>query len=64
VPPALSAKNVHVGRTQVLNVCHIKQFDRNPAKSHKDEGHESISDTEDWLHWNVTFNYAKHSEAD
>jgi hypothetical protein len=36
VPPALSAKDLPGGRTQVLNVRRIKRIDRHPAKSDED----------------------------
>jgi len=52
VPPALSAKCLPGGRTQVLNVRQIKQIDRHPAESDEDTSPESISDTKNWLKWN------------
>jgi len=52
VPPALSAKDLPGGRTQVLNVRQIKQIDRHPAESNEDTSPESISDTKNWLKWN------------
>jgi len=52
VPPALSARDLPGGRTQVLNVRRITRIDRHPAKSDEDSSPESISDTENWLNWN------------
>ena len=46
VLPALSAKNLPGGRTQILNVHQIKPIDRHPAESDEDSTPESISDTE------------------
>jgi len=52
VPPALSAKDLPGGRTQVLNVRQIKRINRHPAESDEDSSPESMSDTENWLNWN------------
>jgi hypothetical protein len=52
VPPAFSAKDLPGGRTQVLNVCQIKQIDRYPADCDEDSSPESISDPENWLNGN------------
>jgi hypothetical protein len=49
VPPALSAKDLPGGRTEVLKVRRIKRIDRHPAESHEDRSPESISDTENRL---------------
>jgi len=45
LPPALSAKDIPGGRTEVLNVCRIKLLDRHPTESDEDSLPESISDT-------------------
>jgi len=52
VPPALSAKNLPEGGTQIINVRRIQTTNYNPFKSDKEIAPESISDTEDWLHSN------------
>jgi len=49
VPPAISAKDLPGGQTQVLNVRQIKQIDHPSAECEEDSSPESISDTEDWL---------------
>jgi hypothetical protein len=64
VPPALSAKNLPGGRTQVLNVCRIKQIDRHPAESDEDSSPASISETENWLTWNGDLDNPNDSEDD
>jgi len=52
VPPALSAKYLPGGQTQVLNVCRINRIDRHPADDDEHIALESISDTKNWLIWN------------
>jgi hypothetical protein len=63
-PPALSAKYLPGGRTQVLNVRRIKRIDRHPADSNEDSSPESISDTENWLNWNGDLDNLNDSEDD
>jgi len=62
VPPALSAKDLPGGRTQMLNVHRIKRIDRHPAEHDKDSSAESISDTENWLNWNGDLHNPNDSE--
>ena len=50
--PALYAKDLPGGQTQVLNVCWIRRIDCYPAESGEDSAHESITDTQNWLNWN------------
>jgi len=64
VPPALSAKDLPGGHTQVLNVRRIKQIDHHPAESDEDSSPESISDTENWLNWNGDLDNPNDSEHD
>jgi len=52
--PALSAKDLAGGRTQILNFRQIRRINRHPVESDEDSAPESISDTEDWLNWNLT----------
>jgi len=52
LPPALSAKDLPGGRTQILNVRRIRRINRHPVESDEDSTPESISDTNDWLNWN------------
>jgi hypothetical protein len=51
-PPAFSANDLLGGRTQLLNVRRMKKIDHHLVESDKDSAPESISDTENWLHWN------------
>jgi hypothetical protein len=62
VPPALSAKDLPGGQTQVLNVRQIQQIHYQPAESDEDSSPESISDTENWLNRNGDFNIPNNSE--
>jgi hypothetical protein len=64
VPPALSAKDPHGRRSQVLNVCRIKRIDPHPAESDEHRLPESISDTENWLNWNGDLDNPFDSEDD
>jgi hypothetical protein len=64
VPPALSAKDLPGGRTQVLNVHRIKRIDHHPAESDEDSSPESISDTENWLNWNGDLDNPNDSKDD
>jgi len=52
LPPALSAKDLLGGRTQILNVRQIRTINHHPVESDDDSAPESISDTDDWLNWN------------
>ena len=52
MPPALSAKDLPGGRTQILNVNRIRRITRYPAEIDENSPPESISDTNDWLNWN------------
>jgi len=49
LPPAVSAKDLPGGRTQILNVCRIRRINSHPVESDEDSTPESISDTDDWL---------------
>jgi hypothetical protein len=63
-PPALSAKDLPGGRTQILNVRQIQRINRHPVESDKDSAPESILDTEDWINWNGDLDNATDSEED
>jgi hypothetical protein len=63
-PPALSAKDLPEGRTQILNVCRIRRINRPPVDSHEYSAPESILDTEDWLNWNGGLDNPTNSEED
>jgi len=60
--PALSAKDLPGGRTQVLNICRIKRIDRHPAESDEGSAPETISNTENWLNWNGDLDNTNDSE--
>jgi len=64
VPPALSAKDLPGGRTQVLNVCRVKQIDCHLAESDEDSSPESIADTKNWVNWNGDLDNPNDSEDD
>jgi len=64
LPPALSAKQLAGGRTQVLNVRRIRRIDRHPSESDDDSAPESVSDTENWLYWNGDLDNPNESEDD
>jgi len=64
LPPALSAKDLPGGQTQILNVRRIRRINRHPVESDEDSAPESISDTEDWLNWNGDLDNPNDSEED
>jgi len=64
LPPALSAKDIPGGRTQILNVRRIRRINRHPVESDEDSAPESILDTEDWLNWNRDLDNPNDSEED
>ena len=64
VPPALCAKDLHGGRTQVLDVRPIKRIDCHPARSEEACSPESISATQNWLNWIGDLDNPNDSEHD
>jgi hypothetical protein len=64
LPPALPAKDLPGGRTQILNVCRIRRINRHPVESDNDSAPESISDTDDWLNWNCDLDNPNDREED
>jgi len=64
LPPALSAKDIPGGRTQILNVCRIRRMNRQPVKSDEDSSPEIISDTENCLNWNCDLDNPNDREDD
>jgi len=64
LPPALSAKQLAGGRTQVLNVRRIRRIDCHRAESDDNSAPESVSDTENWLNWNGDLDNPNESEDD
>jgi hypothetical protein len=61
-PPALAAKDLPGGRTQILNVCPIRRINRHPVRSDEDSPPESISNTEDWINWNGNLENPNYNE--
>jgi hypothetical protein len=47
LPPALSAKDLPGGQTQILNVRRIRRINCHPVESDKDSAPENISETDD-----------------
>jgi len=64
LPPALSAKNLPGGRTQILNVCWMRRINRHPAESDKDCAPESLLETDDCLNWNGDLDNPNDSNKD
>jgi hypothetical protein len=62
--PALSAKDLPGGRTQILNVRLIWRINRHSVESDQDTAPESISDTENWLNWNGDLDNPEYSADD
>ena len=64
LPSALSAKDLHAGRTQILNVHRIRRINRHPVESDQDSAPANIFDTDDWLNWNGDLYNPNDSEED
>jgi len=64
LPPALSAKDLPGGRTQVINVCRIWRIDRHPANTDADSPPESISKAENWHNLNGDLHNPNESKDD
>jgi len=64
LPPALSAKDLPGGRTDIFNVHLIRRINRHPVKSDADRAPESISVTGNWLHWNADLDNPNDNEDD
>jgi len=64
LPPALSAKDLPGGRTQILNVRRIRRMNCHPVESDDDSASERISDTKHWLNWNGDLDNPNDSEED
>jgi len=64
LPPALSAKDLPGGRTQILNVHQIRGINGHPVESNEHSAPESISDSERWLNWNCDLDNPDDSEHD
>ena len=64
LPPALSAKDIPGGRTQILNVRRIRRINHHPVESDTDSAPGSIPDTDDWLNWNGDLDNPNDSKLD
>jgi len=64
LPPAVSAKDLPRGRTQILNFRQIRRINRHPVECDEDSSPESISDNDDWLNWNGNLDDPNDSEDD
>ena len=64
LPPALSAKDLPGGRTQIVNVHRIQRFSHHPVESDDNSAPDSISDTVDCLNWNGDLENPNDSEED
>jgi len=64
LPPALPAKDLPGGRTEILNVCRIRKINHYPVKSDEHSAPEIISDTDVWLNWNGDLDNPNDSEDD
>jgi len=62
LPPPLSAKDFPGGRTQILNVRQIQRINCHLVESDENSTPETISYTEDWLHWNGNLDNPNDSE--
>jgi len=49
LPPALSAKDLPGGQTQIINVRRIWRISHHPVESDNESAPECISDTDDWV---------------
>jgi len=64
LPPALSAKDLPGGGTQILHVRRIRRINRHPVTSDEDSAPERIWVTEDWLYWNGNLDNPDDREED
>jgi len=62
--PAVSAKDLLRGRTEVIIVCRIRRINLHPVESDGDYPPDSISDTSNWLNWNGHLDIPNESEHD
>jgi hypothetical protein len=64
LPPALSAKHLPGGQTQILSVCRIQRINRHSIKREEDSAPESISANDYWLNCNGNLDNPNDSEED
>jgi hypothetical protein len=64
LPPALSAKDLHEGRTQILNVRRIWRVHYHAVECDEDCAPQNISDMHDWRNWNGNLDNPNDREED
>jgi len=64
MPPALSAKDLPGGQTQIFKVHRIGRIKRHTVHSEEDSATHGISDTADWLNGKGDLDYPNDSEDD
>jgi len=64
LPPALSAKDLAGGRTQLLNFRRIRRINHHLVETDEHSAPGRISDTEDWLNWNGNLDNWNDTEYD
>jgi len=64
LPPALSAKDLPRGQSQVSNVRRITRINHHPAESDEDSAPQSMSDTDKCHDWNADFDNCNATDAD
>jgi len=63
-PPALPAKYLLQGRTQILNAGRINEIDCHPVETDENWAPKSISHTKNWLNWKCDMDNTNESEED
>jgi len=64
LPPALSAKDLPGGRTQMVNILSIRGINQDPGESDEDSAPKSILDTKNLLHWDGDLDNPMNTEDD
>jgi len=64
LPPALSAKDLPGGHSQIFNVLWIRRINRHQVESDEDSAPDTILDTENWLNWNGNLDDRNDTDAD
>jgi len=62
MPPALSAKDLPGGQSQILNVSQIGKINSQLVNSREYSTVDNISNTEHWQNWNCDWNNANDRE--
>jgi len=64
LPPALSAKDLNGGQTQILNIRQIGRINRHPLDGDGDCAPEGFSDAKNYLNWHGHLDNPNNSEDD